>query len=380
MASNTMMSMRDIFDYCRTHNLKSVAQGMVELPPPIKLRQMIAETALSSNVHTYRNRWGEPDFRQALVAHLARREGISFLTPDHLLASAGVTGTIIATLVLARNRGVKKTALLEPFYTYHARQVEAIFGESPAAVATDRATFAPDWEDLRRQLDDGLGLLIVTNPGNPTGRIAPREEILRLIEETRRTGCFLVFDEIYCDMVWGDGASHATGIVDAPPEHVVVARGFSKVLGLQSSRIGFAVAHPKTVAGMMAQSDPVFISVSWVQHALARYLSQEGEDFDRHARELNALLRANFDRLAHAFETSLGWRRVQGTAGAMYALFHHDEETDDAALQKGLAKGVGVAPATMFYRAEAGPRIGMIRIHLGMLPDETEEITQILLK
>ena len=221
---------------------------------------------------------------------------------------------------------------------------------------------------------------MVTNPGNPTGRIAPKEEILRLIEETGRTGCILIFDEIYCDMVWGEGVQHATGITEELPPHVVVARGFSKVLGLQSSRIGFAVGHPATLAGMMAQSDPVFISVSWVQHALAEYLTTEGEDFDLHARRLNDLLRSNFVTLADAFEKALGWRRVEGTAGAMYALFWHDEATDDLALQKGFQKGVGVAPATMFYRPSAAPKTGMIRIHLGMLPEETAAIATTLLK
>lgn len=373
------LSMRDIFDYCSKNNLKSVAQGMIELPPPEKLRVKISETATLPNVHTYRNRWGEPDFRAALVTHLTRREGHSFLKTDNLLATSGVTGAIISALLLARSRGVRKTALLEPFYTYHARQVEAVFTDTPGVVPTDE-TFSPNWEALRKSLDEGLGLLIVTNPGNPTGRIAPREEILRLIEETGRTGCLLIFDEIYCDMVWGDNVQHNTGITAELPAHVVVARGFSKVLGLQSSRVGFAVSAPETIAAMMAQSDPVFISCSWIQHALARYLVEDPEDFDAHAKSLNQLLRSNFDVLASAFEQALGWIRVPGTAGAMYALFKHQEETDDHALRKGLEKGVGVAPATMFFGPEVGQNTGMIRIHLGMLPEESAAIAAILLK
>lgn len=371
--------MRDIFDYCKKKNLKSVAQGMVELPPPEKLRQKIAEWAVKPQVHTYRNRWGEEDFRAAVVSHLGRRESLGFLRSDNILASCGVTGTIISALLLARAKGVGKVALLEPFYTYHARQVESVFRETPGVVPTDEH-YAPDWAQLRRSLDDGLGLLIVTNPGNPTGRIAPADEIRRLIDETARTHCYLVFDEIYSDMVWGEGAVHATGIVPELPTHVIVARGFSKVLGLQSSRIGFAVSAASTISQMMAYSDPVYISVSWIQHPLAEYLVQEPEDFDHHAQRLNAILRANFHTLADAFEEALGWQRVPGTAGAMYALFTHQEETDDAALHKGLLKGVGVAPATMFWSPAASPRTGRIRIHLGMLPDEAQLIADILRK
>lgn len=40
-------SMRDVGDYCKKYNIPSLAQGMIELPPPIKLRELAASYALS---------------------------------------------------------------------------------------------------------------------------------------------------------------------------------------------------------------------------------------------------------------------------------------------------------------------------------------------
>src|SRR5687767_4267140 len=61
-------TMRDIFDFCTKHNLHNLAQGkiifcgvhfqgMIELPPPLKLRQIAADICLNdANIHQYRNR------------------------------------------------------------------------------------------------------------------------------------------------------------------------------------------------------------------------------------------------------------------------------------------------------------------------------------
>jgi hypothetical protein len=45
-------TMRDINDYCERVGVPSLAQGMIELPPPQRLRQIASEVALTDNVHT----------------------------------------------------------------------------------------------------------------------------------------------------------------------------------------------------------------------------------------------------------------------------------------------------------------------------------------
>jgi hypothetical protein len=42
-------TMRDINDHCVANGLPSLAQGMIELPPPLKLRQLAAEFALKDD-------------------------------------------------------------------------------------------------------------------------------------------------------------------------------------------------------------------------------------------------------------------------------------------------------------------------------------------
>jgi len=48
-------TMRDINDLCASIGIPSLAQGMIELPPPIPLVDA-TKTVSSGNVHVYRNR------------------------------------------------------------------------------------------------------------------------------------------------------------------------------------------------------------------------------------------------------------------------------------------------------------------------------------
>jgi len=68
---STLRTMRDVFDYCQRKGLYSVAQGMIELPPPRALREIVAADVLkdeapASDIHQYRSRMGERDYLNAL--------------------------------------------------------------------------------------------------------------------------------------------------------------------------------------------------------------------------------------------------------------------------------------------------------------------------
>ncbi len=54
--------MRDIFDFCKRHHIEALAQGMIELPPPQKLRDIAGALLVGEEGHTYRTRRGEPEF------------------------------------------------------------------------------------------------------------------------------------------------------------------------------------------------------------------------------------------------------------------------------------------------------------------------------
>ena len=218
--------MRAVFDFCNKYGLHSVAQGMIELPPPRLLRELVAEEALRDShlIHQYGARVGAAPYLDAVVAFLKRRHGV-VVPREAVLATAGVSGAIVSTLLMLRQQGRRRIALLEPFYTYHRKQVEAVYGFEPLCVRCDAAAgFAPDWTTIEATFaGPGLDCVILTNPNNPSGRCWRRDEMLRLVRLCEQHNALLILDEIYCDMVWH--GEHFSPLLEPLSRAVVVCRG-----------------------------------------------------------------------------------------------------------------------------------------------------------
>lgn len=88
------------------------------------------------------------------------------------------------------------SGLTNPFYTYHAKHIQATTKTNPVFVQLDyqdeqNNTFDINWKSLEKQLDEGLGLLIVCNPGNPSGKVYSKDELTKLAKLCSEKKCFL---------------------------------------------------------------------------------------------------------------------------------------------------------------------------------------------
>mmetsp|Transcript_91721 Transcript_91721/g.268459 ORF Transcript_91721/g.268459 Transcript_91721/m.268459 type:complete len:391 (+) Transcript_91721:116-1288(+) len=368
-------NMRDIFDVCQKHGLPSLAQGMIEFPPPEKLRQLAAKHVCSPQVHTYRTRMGEADYRESISA-LVKKVYNEDVGPSNVLATAGVAGAVTAALFhLRKTKPDATVALMEPFYTYHSLEVERAFCRSPVVVPDVKGSAMPDWAELKKRVEAGqVHGVIVTNPNNPSGHVLSKEEVDMLIGLSDSHGLFVIFDECYLDMMF-NGKSHVSPLATGLRDNVVACRGFSKCMGCQSWRCGYAISTQSTLENMMRMMDPLYICTSWTQHALAEYFAQHGEDFVVHCKELNALLQENWRILSAAFAKRFGWEALEPD-GTMYGMFKHKDETDIKACERALKAGVGICPGNVFYGdvTSPPPNSGWVRIHCGVTKEKAEAI------
>eukprot|EP01059_Diplonema_ambulator_P000846 TRINITY_DN10677_c0_g1_i1.p1 TRINITY_DN10677_c0_g1~~TRINITY_DN10677_c0_g1_i1.p1 ORF type:complete len:391 (+),score=113.56 TRINITY_DN10677_c0_g1_i1:52-1224(+) len=381
-ALENMKSMRDINDYCVANSIDTLAQGMIELAPPLKLRQLAGEVALKETAHCYRARAGEPDFINAVVKVL-EREGVPGNLEGAVLATHGVTGGIVAALlhfkkVLGR---VPKVVLMEPFYTYHLQQILAVTGVQPLYVEGlegdhKGVKFNPNFAGLEAAMEEGDVILICT-PQNPTGKVWDEAEVKRVTELVKVHKKKLIVDECYADMVFG-GRKHVSPIQFGLDEDVVVCRGFSKTLGAQSWRVGYAVSHKATVASMMAVMDPIYICTPLLQHAVADFLNFHYDQHTSHITELNQLLADNWATLSAAFVARFPTWTPIAPQGTMYGNFIHTFPSDLDATKAALEAGVGICPGSMFTRQGITPtaNTNTVRIHCGVSREKAERIAK----
>ena len=99
----------------------------------------------------------------------------------------------------------------------------------------------------------GAGLVYVCNPNNPTGGGVPGTSLTAFVDRLKTVApeARVLVDEAYFE--YADEPGYATAVPLAVADRrVLVTRTFSKVFGMAGLRVGYAIAHPDTLAALEA--------------------------------------------------------------------------------------------------------------------------------
>ena len=270
------------------------------------------------------------------------------VTVDRIaITSAGVTALMLAMQMLA-GAGDEVVAVVPVWPNLTAQP--AILGAK-----VTRVSLAPDadgaWAlDLPRLLDAVTPLtkvLLVNAPNNPTGWTLSRAEQQAILEHCRKTGTWVLADEVY-ERVWFGAGMAAPSFLDIaePEDRLVIAQSFSKTFLMTGWRLGWLVLPPgyQDAIGKLIEFNsscaPVFVQ----RGALAAL--DIAADF---VPGLVDRLRAGRDILVEGLRTLPGVRVAQ-PQGGMYAFFRVEGQGDSLAFAKHLvmAHGLGLAPGVAF--------------------------------
>lgn len=185
------------------------------------------------------NRYPEPQPAE-LIDHLARLYDVS---PEHVLAGRG-SDEGIDLVVRAFCRAERDSVLICPptfgMYKVSARIQGAAVIEVP--LLKERG-FAFDIDGVLAAVRDGVKLVFVCSPNNPTGTPVERATIERLCESLTDRA-LVVVDEAYVEF---SAALSVVSLLSRFP-NLVVLRTLSKAHALAGARCGALLAHPEVVA------------------------------------------------------------------------------------------------------------------------------------
>ncbi|WP_274630538.1 pyridoxal phosphate-dependent aminotransferase [Arvimicrobium flavum] len=223
-----------------------------------------------------------------------------------------------------------------------------LIGGEPRPFSLD---FKGDWRlDLDRLFatcDARTRAIFLSTPSNPTGWTASREEMLALLEFSRRTGIWIISDEVYGRLYFeGDVAPSILQIAE-DGDRVLSVNSFSKAWAMTGWRIGW-LTHPSGVADQLgAMTQYINSGTSGPIQAGATAAIRQGEPLVREIRQrVKTGLDLAYDKLAQIPGIILPTK----PRGGMYAFFALEGE-DDArkACADILEKAkVGLAPGYLF--------------------------------
>tara|TARA_B100000745_G_C20138969_1_gene390437 strand:- start:19 stop:1317 length:1299 start_codon:yes stop_codon:yes gene_type:complete len=179
------------------------------------------------------------------LASLRNKEGGVHITPDDILFFNGL-GDAISKLYTYLNRNARIIGP-SPAYSTHSSAEGAHAGAHHVTynLLPDR-NWLPDLNDLRNKIhyNPQISGILIINPDNPTGMVYPKKVLLEIVELARDYGLFIISDEVYANIIYGDeDFAPLSEVVNGVPG--IALRGISKEMPWPGSRCGWMEVYNK---------------------------------------------------------------------------------------------------------------------------------------
>lgn len=222
----------------------SLTAGEPDFPTPNLIKEA-GIRAIQGNFTKYTANQGIIELRQAIAAKLRYDNRIP-VDASQVLVSSGAKHSIYNALLSVCNRG-DEIIIPAPYWVSYpemAKLVDAV----PVIVNTSAANqFKITPAQLKKAITKKTKVFILCSPSNPTGAVYTQTEIEALAAVVKRSGIFVLSDEIYEKVIY-DGLEHfSIGSIDDVRDQVITINGHSKVYSMTGWRIGYMAARQDIV-------------------------------------------------------------------------------------------------------------------------------------
>jgi aspartate/methionine/tyrosine aminotransferase len=248
----------------------------------------------------YGDHKGKPELRELI----AQDGGF---TPDEVLLTSGAATAlfIIATAFLNKNDHI---VVAKTNYATNIETPRAIGAKLSFLNLRFEEGFNLDIKALEKLITKRTKLVSLTYPHNPTGVLINETKLKEIVALVERKGTYLLLDETYRDMSFGEKLPVAATLSD----RVISISSMSKSYGLPGIRIGWILSKNKPLMEtFLAAKEQICITNSVVDEEIAfQYLQKKASFFA----PVRATILKNFDILKAfmAQQNVLEWVEPQG--------------------------------------------------------------------
>jgi aspartate/methionine/tyrosine aminotransferase len=318
--------------------------GQGNLPTPEQFCRPAIDSLLAGETF-YTWQRGIPELREALVRYHAKHHGVNLHVDNFGITGGGMQAIQNAIQMIAGDGD--EVIIPTPAWPNYAGPLR-IQGTRPVEVPMIFAngTWSLDLDKLFAALTPRTKAICINSPSNPLGWTASREDLIAIRDFARKSGIWILADEVYSRFFFS--AKRAPSFLDVcdPEEQLILCNTFSKNWAMTGWRQGW-IQTPRALSPTVERfiqyntsGSPVFL-----QRGCAAAL-EHGDDFvDLQV----ATAKRNRDIVVEALGQSQRLR-FQVPDGAFYLFFAIDGMRDSLATCLRIIDeaGVGFAPGGTF--------------------------------
>jgi len=166
-----------------------------------------------------------------------------------------------------------------PYWVTYPELVK-LYDGVPVIISTEeKNSFKFNVEDLKRVVTPKTKAIILNSPNNPTGTVYLKEEIQEIAEFCRKHDIFIISDEIYEKLIYGDFKHTSIASIDEDAfNRTIVINGLSKTYAMTGWRVGYAASGNTEIIKLMSNIQG---HTTANPNSIAQYASVEALDGDQ---------------------------------------------------------------------------------------------------
>jgi aspartate/methionine/tyrosine aminotransferase len=348
--------------------LINVSQAAPVEPPPLALRQAIAEAALHNDAaHLYGPVLGLPALRSEIAQQWSATYGGN-IQPNQVAITQGCNQAFTAVMSTLAGAG-DEVILPTPWYFNHKMWLD-MQAVHTVPLATG-AGLIPSAADAAALITPNTRAIVLVSPNNPGGAEYPAQTLDDFMALARERGLALIVDETYRDFDSRTGAPHQLFTDPQWADTLIHLYSFSKAYRLTGHRVGAIVASESRLMQVEKFLDTVAICPNqlgqigalWGMQNLVAWVATE-------RLEILSRRRAMVD----GFKTLPDWKLLG--CGAYFAYVEHPYALPSDQLSKTLVQKASLLtlPGTMFQ--PAGSAAGKRQLRIAFANIDGTEITE----
>lgn len=214
--------------------------GEPDFPSPEHVVEAAVAACADPKNHRYSPAGGLPELKEAIAAKTFRDSGYEVL-PGQVLVTNGGKHAVYNTLLTLVDDG-DEVLVPAPYWTTYPEPI-ALAGGTPVVLPTDESTgFKVTLDRLEAALTPRTKALLFVSPSNPTGAVYSEEQVRAIGEWAVERGIWVVTDEIYEHLTYGDHRfTSMPAVVPELADRCVVLNGVAKTYAMTGWRVGWMI-------------------------------------------------------------------------------------------------------------------------------------------
>lgn len=249
--------------------------------------------------HRYTPAGGLPELKEAIAAKTARDSGYAVDAAQVLVTNGGKHA--ISNAFAAILDPGDEVLLPAPYWTTYPEPIK-LTGAVPVELPTNETTgFRVTVDQLEAARTPRTKALVFVSPSNPTGAVYPRAEIEAIGRWAVEHDIWVITDEIYEHLVYGDAEFHSMPVlVPELADRCIIVNGVAKTYAMTGWRVGWLIGPHDVVKGATNLQSHQTSNVANISQRAAIAALEGGLDdvaemrtsFDRRRRKIHAALSA----------------------------------------------------------------------------------------